>query len=563
VLVGILILVGLAFLFLPRGPRIAPGSVLLFDLEGAYPEMPAPPLVARLLGRHVTPFPAVLSELAKAERDDRLATVVLRIRSLSVGWGKAQELRDAIARLRARGRRTIAYLEVEQYGSNLEYYVAAAADRVVLAPGTRSPLMGLAAEYLFLGGLWAKLGVELEVERIGAYKSAAETLAEREMSAPNREMAEALLDSIEAQFVAGIAEGRKLEPAAVRAVIDAAPMTAEEFLAAKLVDRIAFLDQILAEESGSLVRAREYAAVDPASVGFDPVAQVALVYGSGSVVTGEGGESPTGVPVLASQTVSEALADAAEDPEIKGVILRIDSPGGSALASDLVWRATQEVRRKGKPVVASFSDVAASGGYYVACGADAIVAEPGTLTGSIGVFVLRPVLRGLFEKLDVGVASLTRGTHAGFLLSNEPLSPATRERLRSDVRGVYDLFVSRVAEGRSLAPETVDGVGRGRVWTGAQAEERDLVDRLGGLREAVNLVKERLDLRPDQDVALVPYPRPRPLLERIAENMRGAAAQASIDALPLPAGLRKLAVWLAAVPVETPVLVPPVVVDIR
>ena len=271
-----------------------------------------------------------------------------------------------------------------------------------------------------------------------------------------------------------------------------------------------------------------------------------------------------GGPVLASETVSEAIDAAAEDPEIRAIIFRIDSPGGSALASDLVWRAVQRAREAGKPVVASFSDVAASGGYYVAAGADRIVAEPGTLTGSIGVFVLRPVLEGLLEKLDVGYAALTRGEHADLLLSARPLSPGARARMRDEVRAVYRLFHERVSAGRDMTTDEVDEVAQGRVWTGAQALEIGLIDALGGLREAAREAKVLAGLDPDADVYLVPYPAPKPLFQQISEAMDvSVRAQLAAALPPLPEGVRRGVELLRALPVGAPVLVPPVLPEVH
>jgi protease-4 len=325
-------------------------------------------------------------------------------------------------------------------------------------------------------------------------------------------MANSMLDSIDEQFVAGIVEGRGLTEDFVRRAIDTGATTPREMLALDLIDSTRFVDEILKGlgDDVPVVEGRDYAGVDAASVGFEPVAEFALIYGSGSVITGEGQSSRTGVPVLASDTVSRALADAAKDDSISAIIFRIDSPGGSALASDVVWRATQLAREEGKPLIVSFSDVAASGGYYVAAGADSIFASPGTVTGSIGVVVLRPVLRGLLEKLDIGIASLTRGQHASIALATEPLSEGSRARLRAEVDSIYDLFVERVAVGRTLAPERGNERGRGRVWTGAQAGERGLVDELGGLRAATRSAKIAAGHDPDADLPLIPNPRPQP-----------------------------------------------------
>ena len=559
----VLALIALAlWWFLPSPSlRVPAGSTLELELSGEYVEAAEPPLFARLLGDRRHSFIALLSELRKAERDDRLAGVVLRMRDLEIGWAKAQELRSAIQALRARGRRVIAYLEVAKLGANVEYYVAVAADEVRAAPATRSPMIGLAAEYLFLGGFWERFGVDLEVERVGEYKGAAETLSERKMSDANREMANSLLDSIGSQFVAGIAEGRRLPPDVVRRAIDEAPISPEQLQKAGLIDRIQFWDELENELGGKdkIIQADDYAGVDPRQVGFAPAARFALIYGSGNVVVGEGTSSRSGSPIFASDTVGQALADAAEAADIQAIILRIDSPGGSPLAADQIWRAARQARAKGKPVIVSCSDLAASAAYYAAAGADAIVAQPGSLTGSIGVFVIRPVLRGLLEKLDIGVESLTRGGYASLLLASQPLSESTRAWLHAEVASIYDLFLSRVSEGRDLTVEQVDRVARGRVWTGEQAAGNGLVDEIGGLRVAVRRALEQLKLDPNTDVALVPYPAPVSLAEQVDEALRGLTSRAD----PLAGVLRRAEPWLEAMRAGAPALLPPFIPIIR
>lgn len=563
---GLLVALAAWLLFRSASLSVAEGSWLLVDLEGEYVDAEVSPF-QRVLGRRQHNLAATLSELGKAERDARLAGVLLRVRSLDVGWGKAQDLRGAVERLREKGKRTVAYLELEKYGPNLEYYVASAADAVYVAPGTRSPFVGLAAEYLFLGGLFEKLGISVEYERVGKYKTAVDSFAGRSMSDANREMSDALLDSIEATFLADIAESRGLSREELEAVVDQGPASPAELEAGGLIDGAAFVDEILEKEGDpAVVEPEVYARVAAADVGFAPQATFALIYGTGSVVVGEGRAGPGGGPVMASVDIAEAFEQAASSPEVRAIIFRVDSPGGSALASDLIWHAVRKARNQGKRVVASFSDVAASGGYYVAAGADRIVAQPSTLTGSIGVFVLRPVIAGALDKLDIGYASLTRGRHAGMLLSTEPLSEATRARMRDEVRSIYHQFVARVAEGRGLEPERVNELGRGRVWTGALAHEAGLVDTLGGLREAVVEAKALVGLAPDADVVLVPFPPPKPLVEQLREVLQGNAAASRANALAvdlLPRSARSVVGALRELPLGAPLLIPPVFAEVH
>ncbi len=539
--------------------EVAPNSVLLVELQGTYVEGPEPPLLMRMFWKVEKPMASVLSDLAKAERDDRIDVVIIRVRELQIGWAKVQEIRDSISRLNQAGRKTVAYLETETFGSNQEFYLATAANRVVLAPGTRAPLVGLAAEFFFLGGVWEKLGIELEVERIGKYKSAAESIAGKSMSEPSREMADAMLESINDSFIGGMAQGRGLSEAQVRAAVDEAPVKTARLQELGLIDEVLFFDELLARYKGQpKIKAEVYAGVDPEDVGFDPVARFAVIYGSGGVTRQPPSPTRSG-PVLNAQVVSDILDEVANDPEIDAILFRVDSPGGSPLASDIVWRAVERAKMK-KPVVASFSDVAASGGYYVACGADRIVAEPATLTGSIGVFAIRPVLSGLLTKLGIGTDSIVKAEHAGVLLSTKSLTQEGRERFRSDIRETYNQFIGRVAQGRNMSLEAVNEVGQGRVWTGEQALEIGLIDALGGLREAVLQGKALVGLEPDDDVALLPYPQPKPLAEQIGEVLGGSQLGVQVW---MPSSLRKLESILSLVPEGAPAALPPYWVEIH
>ena len=577
-LIGLVLLFVAGRLFGGGGePNIEPGSTLVIDLSGSYVETQEPSLIGRLLGSPARPFVGLLSRLTMAERDDRLGSVVLRIENVNMGWGKVQEVRAAIGRLRAAGRHTVAYIEIVDFAASREYFLASAADEVYVVPGAIMPLVGLAAEYLYLGGLWDKLGIDFQVAKAGRYKSAVEFYAGDGMSEASREMANALLDSTERQFVAGVAAARGLSEQHVRTAFDRGLIRVEEMVELGLVDGERHFEDITDELGGETIEGREYAAVDPATVGFEAKASFALIYGSGLVQSGDGTTTPGGEPVFAAKAVTRALEAAAEDDEIEAIVLRIDSPGGSALASELMWRAVMDAKESsGKPVIASFSDLAASGGYYVAVAADAIVSQGATLTGSIGVFALRPLLDGFLDKLGIEVENLTRGGRSDFVLSSSPLSDGARELLQSSVSEMYELFLKRVAAGRSLDRDAVDAIAQGRVWTGEDALAHGLVDEIGGLREAVTRAKVLAGYDEDDDVVLVPYPQPKPLAEEIAELLDARAASAVGDpgdllragrallaARALPAPLAILETWLTQLPSNAPLLMPPVLVDIR
>jgi protease IV len=564
--IGITLLAVLALFLLRRfekGPHIADGSTLLFELSGGYVEGPDAPSIGALFGFERPSLLGVLSELRKAERDDRITQVLITVRNLEVGWAKAQELRDAIRALRDKGRHPVALLEVEGFGANLEYYVASAAEKLYVAPGSGAPILGLAEEHLFYGGLWDKLGVTVQVAQVGRYKGAADSLVSKEMGEYYREQADRLLDSIDGQFIAGIAEARSIPVETVRKVIATAPARPEVLQELGVIDGVATRRKLVNDVDEDLrVEADDYAGVSAEDLGFSPEATFALIYGSGAIQSGRGSTSRTGQPVFASETVIDAIEDATKADDVKAIVLRIDSPGGSAFPSEQMWNAIREARKQ-KPVIASFSDYAASGGYYVASAADAIVSQPGTLTGSIGVFAVRPALHGLLERFDVHSGLLSRGPHAEMNLVTPELSPDTRDWLQADVEDTYRRFVSRVSEGRGRPVADVEAIAEGRVWTGEQAVTRGLVDAIGGLRSAVLRAKEKVGIGADADVTLTVYPPPKPLAQQIEGLLRSAVARSVDDALPWRSAFARTGAWLEAITAAGPVLAMPVWIDIR
>ena len=548
--------------------EVAPGSTLVIEVGGSYVEAPGASPLARLAGNMTRPFIGLLSIFSLAERDDRISTVVLRIQPLGIGWGKADEIREAIARLREKGIHTAAHLEIQNFSANKELFIASAADEIFVAPGSTVPLVGMAAEYIFLGGFFENLGVEFDVARAGRYKSAVEIFAERSMSPASHEMANSLLDDTYERFVEALASGRNMTTSAVIEAIDTGSVRNQRLEALGLINGEMHLDQLLDRFGDEVVSHADYSRIDPEDLGFEAQADFALIYGTGTVVQGgSDGSAFRSSPVFASETLSRAILEAAEDPAIAAIVLRIDSPGGSALASELIWRAIDRARAMDKPVIASFSDVAASGGYYVASAADVIVANPGSLTGSIGVFALRPAVGGLLEKLEIGIDSITRGRHADFLLSSEKMSPASLARLQTSVLDTYRLFLTRVADGRNLSIEEVDEIGQGRVWTGRQALDVGLVDELGGLYTAVRRAKEAVGLAPTDDVYLIPFPRQRSfsaqLMEAFQQTMVRAAGPGIGWPERLPKPLRQIADWTRDLPSGTPLLIPPAIVEIH
>ncbi|MGH7786628.1 MAG: signal peptide peptidase SppA [Candidatus Binatia bacterium] len=520
----LLVLLGVGVLavrsFLHRA-SVAQGSVVLLDLGGAYGEETSNDLLARAFGRPAMSLLDLLLLIRDAGEDPRVAGLVVRVRPLAIGWAKAEEIRAALLTFRESGKPLRAYLELELSGGTLEYYVASAAEKVLVPPGAAAPVTGLLAQFIFLGGVWDKLDVDMQVLKIREYKTFGDMLANKEMSPHHREMTNSILDSVYGQLVDGVAAQRGLARTAVIAAIDTAPATPAELQAAGLIDGAQFLDELRGEllgADGKFLAAEEYEHQRrPLPLTVEPHGRIAVVYGVGPVTTGESQSSPMdGESNMGADTLAEAFAEAAGDDSIDAIVFRVDSPGGSALASDLIWRASQQARQA-KPVIVSMSDVAASGGYYVAAGASRILALPGTMTGSIGVVLAKPNIDGLLHNLGINAVEIERGEMASMMSVTQSFGPAELERVTASMDAIYDLFLDRVAAGRGLDKAQVNEVGRGRVWTGAQAVEQGLVDELGGFFAAINAAKAAVEIPVADKVELVFYPRQRGLVERLGE----------------------------------------------
>jgi protease IV len=501
-----------------RGPTIKPGSYLLLEIGGTYGEGPPQDLIGSLLHRRERTLIDLLTMIREAQVDQRIKGMIVRVSSLAIGWGKIQDIRDALLEFKKSSKPLLALLQAEASSSNKEYYLASTADRLYLSPSVTAPLNGLAASFLFLGGVWDKLDIQMDVEKIREYKTFGDMLANKEMTEAHREMANSLLDSLNAQFISGIMQNRNLDGDAVRAIIDKCPVSPTDYEAARLSDGTRYLQDLHDEIGGEqtpLVEMKDYEQVDAESLGLGIGPKIGVVYAVGGIVTGESGTGIQG-EMMGSDTVSHAISDAADAKAVRAIIFRVDSPGGSALASDLVWRATQQARAK-KPVIVSMSDVAASGGYYVSAGGTRIIAQPGTLTGSIGVVFARANIKGLLARLGINTETITRGPFANLEDMTTPLTPEGRQKLVTEMDHIYDVFVDRVAAGRKLSAERVNDIGRGRVWTGAQAKENGLVDELGGFMAATQAAKTAAGIDTKQEVELVFYPRRKSLLERLRE----------------------------------------------
>jgi protease IV len=512
----------LAWLLVSSEPRVAGDSMLVLRVRGTLEEIEP----GGVLGQIISPptVRSVVEQLRKAKVDHRIQGVVLAPSGASALWGKIQEVRDAVVDFRQSGKPIVAYLE---YGGEREYYLASACDRVYLMPTSPLDLSGLASYELFLRGTLEKIGAYPDLMHIGEYKTAANTFTERGFTPAHREMAESLNADLYQQLIRAIADGRQLSEADVRQLVDEGPFLPEDALRAGLVDDLAYEDQLderLRAEGRAFRRLTEddYRRVSARSLGLDRGPRIAVIYAVGLIASGRSRpDSPQG-PVVGSDTLVEHIRRAREDTSIRAIVLRVDSPGGSAIASDVIWREVLLARDR-KPVVASMSDVAASGGYYIAMPAQAIVAQPGTLTGSIGVVMGKFVTGGTFDKLGMSVESVSHGRHAEINSPARPYSPAEREKVEEQMQSIYNSFVEKAAEARNTTPERIDAIAQGRVWTGRQAKQVGLIDELGGLRHALALAKARAKIEPEQEVELVIYPPRRTLLEVLSEPFGGAA----------------------------------------
>lgn len=482
---------------------------------------------------------ALLRELwAIADEDRAVDAVVLELRAAPGGSLAAiQELRDAIRYLRLRGKRVLCHLEG---GGGASLYACAGANRVLLAPAGGLQFAGLKSRQLYFARLLDSFGIRAEFVRIGEHKSAPETLAREGASDTAHADHIDLIQQVERYLVGGVATGRALTVAEVRARVAAGPFTAGEAERAGFIDGVAFDDEIeqrVNELVGRRARLIDLEDLVPRDTGrFGAGRRLALVYATGSIVDGRSRVVPlVGMETLGSYTLAETLRDLREDETVRAIVLRVDSPGGSALASDVMWREialTADV----KPVIVSMGGVAASGGYYVAAPGTRIFASPLTITGSIGIFFGKADVSRLMDRIGVGVESYKTAPRADAESPFRPFTEAERSELERKLRQYYDLFLERVAEGRSLSKEEVDRAGRGRVWTGEQAQQQRLVDELGGLREALDYARRVAHLPRHVPIVELP-PQKHTLVGRALglEGIRGSAGE-----LPVPPGLEPL-----------------------
>jgi protease-4 len=496
--------------------------ILELDLTDGISEGPVTDPLSAIMSRRRLKLTDIIEGLRRARQDDRVRALVVKLGGGRIGLARMQDIRGAVTAFRETGKLAVAWSETfgEFTHGNVPYYLATAFDRIYLQPSGSVGLTGVAIEQLFLHDALAKIGVGFQSAKRYEYKSAADNLTERGFTGPAREATERLALSVAEQITAAIAERRGKTTEDARALLDRGPFLAEDALAEGLVDALGYRDEVYADVrkeagAGAILQyvaryQRGHALAQRARKLPNPRERfVAVIYASGPIKQGRSNRSPLSGSSMGSDTVAAALRSATSDERVRAVLLRVNSPGGSAVASDTIWREVVRTRAAGKPVVVSMSDVAASGGYYISMAADVIVAQPGTLTGSIGVILGKPVFEEAFGRVGITTDSVSVGTGATMFAPTHPFSEDEWQRINTWLDAVYRDFTEKVASGRRMTVERVHEVARGRVWTGADAAQNGLVDELGGMSAAADIARRRAGLPASAPLRV--YPRLTPL----------------------------------------------------
>jgi protease-4 len=519
VLIWILVVVGVVIARNVSGKHVPGKTVLEVNLEGGLVEdIPDDP-VAKALMKDKTVVRDVVDAIDRGGNDSRVVGLVARL-GRRMGIAQAQEIREAVQRFRSKGKFTVAYAETfgEFQSAGNSYYLATAFDEIYMQPSGAVGLAGILLESPFAKNTLAKLGLQFRGDQRYEYKSAFDTFANSAMTPANREENQQIVNSWFDQQVKGIADGRHLQPEQVKALVDRGPFLAKEALDARLVDKLAYRDEVYDEvkkragAGSEMLYSDRY--LDRAGRPHNKGKTIALIYGVGGVTRGKSSYDPlSGSASMGSDSVAAAFREAVDDKEVKAIIFRIDSPGGSYVASDTIWREVSKARERGKPVIATMGDLAGSGGYFVAMPADKIVAQPGTITASIGVFAGKVLSTGLWQKIGLNWGGVQAGANATIWTGLHDYSPAEWQRLQAGLDSIYADFTNKTAQGRHLPLEKVQQVAKGRIWTGADAKNLGLIDELGGFDEALKLAKKSANIPDSEEVRVRRYPRPKEIWE--------------------------------------------------
>jgi protease IV len=510
-----------------RPATISSGSVLVYKLEGSAPESPQLEIPLPFFeNRSPLTVRDHWETLRKAAADPRIRAILFMPQSVDAGWAKLEEIRSDLEAFKKSGKPVYAYLRTPRAR---DYYVATAADRIFMAPEDFLDVKGLRAELTYLKGTLDKLGVQIEIEHVGKYKDAGDMFTRKSASPETLQVMNSVLDDLYGQIVGRFATARKKSPDQIRAIIDQGPFTSKQALAAGLIDALRYEDQALGDLQGVLkvkdfpkVSARDYLRIPPESVGVETGSRVALLVAEGDIIRGDSDSPLGGDGFVTSTGMTKLLQRVGSDSLIRGVIVRIDSPGGDGFASDEIWREMVLLSKK-KPLVISMSDMAASGGYYMAMTGDPILAYPGTFTGSIGVFYGKADLHGLYDKLGVQKEILMRGKFADIDSDYVPLSDTARKKLQSSIGEFYQTFVDRVAKGRHCEASQVEPIAQGRVWLGSQAKANGLIDQFGGLDKAIDVLRQKAGIAANDKVRLVAYPPRRNIFDEFFSRQASAS----------------------------------------
>jgi protease-4 len=507
------ILLFIAYLFLntlfDTEPAVSQNSYLRISLGGSIPEYNPPDAFAEYFRGSSLDMKKIRQSINMAIVDDRIKGILLEIGFLRTGYAKMAEIQQLIKKFRLSGKKVFAHFD---YCLTRDYYLATACDSVFISPGGNLFLTGIAAEVTFYKGLLNKIGVEADFEHLGEYKNAPDMYTRQTMSENQREVIDEILDSRFTELIQTISNNRGINPEKVRYFVDEvsgfSPEEADEF---NLIDGIKYFDEVKDLLKGeaeriSQISATEYSRIDPSTVGLEGEKRMAVIFCSGTMTGGEDGADPYFGRTMGANRVIRDLKRAAETSSIKAIILRIDSPGGSSLAADQIWHAVTEAQKE-KPVIASISDVGASGGYYIALGADTILAQNLSLIGSIGVYAGKFSLKNLYKKIEMNTITIKRGKNAGIFSLNSKFTDSERIVIQRMIRDFYFKFVTKVAQNRDKSYEAIDRVARGRVWSGLKGLDIDLIDMIGGLDEAIDVAKILAGIEDETTIRLIYYPK--------------------------------------------------------